>query len=209
MSSLFSDPQDRPASYDRFRQAYESGNPPWDTNIAPPELVVEVEGPQARSAGRALDLGCGTGTNSLYLASHGWDVTGIDFIPSAIEQARKKQRGAGQFSGNVHFLVGDVTQLDALQLEPGYTLLFDLGCLHSLEESARGGYARGVAQVAAPGALFLLYGFLPNELLPNRLTRSEVQVLFGPAFTLERAVESLDRPGIPAAWYWLHRTTWY
>lgn len=99
-----------------------------------------------------------------------------------------------------------MTQLDALKLEPGYTLLFDLGCLHSLEESARVRYARGVAQMAAPGALFLLYGFQPNELLPTKLMRSEVQGLFGPAFTLERVVESLDRPGIPAAWYWLHRT---
>lgn len=205
MSSLFPDPKARPASYDRFLQAYEGGNPPWDTKITPPELVAEVEGPQKRTPGRALDLGCGTGTNSLYLASHGWNVTGIDFIPSAIEQAREKQYGAGQLSGNIHFLVGDVTQLEALRLESGYTLLFDLGCLHSLEESARGRYARGIVRLAAPGALFLLYGFLPNHLLPNRLTRSEVQALFGPAFTLERVVESLDRPGIPAAWYWLHR----
>lgn len=65
MSSLFPDPEDRPSSYDRFLQAYESGSPPWDTNITPPELVAEVEGPQARTSGRALDLGCGTGTNSL------------------------------------------------------------------------------------------------------------------------------------------------
>ncbi|GHO62800.1 hypothetical protein KSC_016920 [Ktedonobacter sp. SOSP1-52] len=48
MSSLFPDPQDRPASYDRFLQAYEGGSPPWDTKITPPELVAEVEGPQAR-----------------------------------------------------------------------------------------------------------------------------------------------------------------
>ena len=207
MSSLFPDPEARPASYDRFLQAYEGGNPPWDTQITPPELVAQVEGPQARPTGRALDLGCGTGTNSLYLASHGWNVTGIDFISSVIEQAREKQRGADQLAGTVHFLVGDVTQLDEFKLEPGYTLLFDLGCLHSIEQSARDRYARSVTQLAAPGALFLLYGFMPNQLLPNRLTRSEIQALFGPAFTLERAVESLDRPGIPAAWYWLHRTS--
>lgn len=207
MSSRFPNPQDRSVSYDRFHQAYEGGNPPWDTRITPPELVAEVEGPQARSSGRALDLGCGTGTNSLYLASHGWSVTGIDFIPSAIEQAREKQRRAGTLAGNVHFLVGDVTRLDALNLEPGYTLLFDLGCLHSIEESARIRYARGVAQVTVPGALFLLYGFMPNHLRPNSLTRSEIQALFEPAFTLKRVVESLDRPGIPAAWYWLHRSS--
>ncbi|GHO51027.1 class I SAM-dependent methyltransferase [Ktedonospora formicarum] len=207
MSSFFPDPQERPATYDRFMQAYEGGNPPWDTNITPPELVAEIQGLQARPSGRALDLGCGTGTNSLYLASHGWDVTGIDFIPSAIEQACEKQRRVDNLEGNVDFFVGDVTQLDTLKLEPGYTLLFDLGCLHSIEESARVGYARGVIRLAAPGALFLLYGFMPNELLSNRLTRSEVQALFGPDFTLERAVESLDRPGIPSAWYWLRRAS--
>lgn len=207
MSSLLPDPQDQPASYDRFRQAYEAGNPPWDTNISPPELVAEVEGPQALTPGRALDLGCGTGTNSLYLAGYGWHVTGIDFIPSAVEQAHEKQRSAGTLAGSVRFLVGDVTRLEALGLEPGYTLLFDLGCLHTIEDSARASYARGVAHLAAPGALFLLYGFMPNQLLPNHLTRTEVQTLFGAAFTLDRVVESLDRPGIPAAWYWLHRTS--
>jgi hypothetical protein len=59
--------------------------------------------------------------------------------------------------------------------------------------------------LAAPGSLFLLYGFTPNQVVESRLTRAEVQALFEPAFRLERAVESLDRPGIPAAWYWLHR----
>lgn len=169
--------------------------------IARAEALIGLtsDSPQTRPPGRALDLGCGTGTNSLYLASHGWKVTGIDFISSAIEQAREKQRDADQLADTVHFLVGDVTQLDEFKLEPGYTLLFDLGCLHSLEQSVRDRYARSVTQLAAPGALFLLYGFMPNQLLPNRLTRSEVQALLGPAFTLERAVESLDRPGIPAA----------
>lgn len=205
MSSLLRDPEDRSAPYERFTQAYERGNLPWDTNIAPPELVAAVEGPGALPAGRALDLGCGTGTNSLYLARHGWDVTGIDFIATAIALAQEKQRHAGSLAGKVRFLVSDVTNLDALGLEPGSTLLFDLGCLHSLEVSARARYAQGVARQAAPGACFLLYGFLPNQLVDSHLTRPEVQALFEPAFALERAVESLDRPGIPSAWYWLRR----
>lgn len=205
MSSLSRDPEKRPAAYERFTQAYERGNPPWDTNIAPPELVAAVEGPGALPAGRALDLGCGTGTNSLYLALHGWDVTGIDFIASAIEFACEKQRHAGTRAGKARFLVGDVTNLDVLGLEAGYTLLFDLGCLHSIDVPARARYAQGVTQMAAPGALFLLYGFMPNQLVENNLTRPEIQALFGSAFTLERVVESLDRPGITAAWYWLRR----
>jgi len=203
---MSSNPVDRPAPRERFRKAYERGGPPWDTNIAPPELVEVVEGSRALKAGRALDLGCGTGTNSLYLARHGWDVTSIDFVPAAIGLAREKQRYAGTLAGKVRFLVGNVTYLDALELEPGYTLLFDLGCLHGIDMAARVRYAQGVTRLAAPGALFLLYGLMPNQLIiGNGLTYDGVRALFEPAFTLERSVEALAFSSLPAAWYWLHR----
>jgi 2-polyprenyl-3-methyl-5-hydroxy-6-metoxy-1,4-benzoquinol methylase len=94
MSSFSGNPGERFVSHDRFQQAYQSGDLPWDTNISPPELVEVVEGLRALPAGRALDLGCGTGTNSLYLARHGWKVTGIDFVAAAIERAREKQSHA-------------------------------------------------------------------------------------------------------------------
>ncbi len=46
-----------------FRLAYVIGFKPWDSGVPPPELVSVVEGPGALPPGRALDLGCGTGTN--------------------------------------------------------------------------------------------------------------------------------------------------
>ena len=203
---MSSNPVKRPAPHERFRQAYERGDPPWDTNVAPPELVGVVEGPRALKAGRALDLGCGTGTNSLYLARHGWDVTGIDFVTTAIELAREKQRHAGILAGKARFQVGNVTNLDALELEPGYTLLFDLGCLHGIDMPGRARYAQSVTRLTAPGALFLLYGLMPNQLIiGNGLTYDGVRALFEPAFTLERSVESFAFPSLPAAWYWLRR----
>src|SRR5438132_11612963 len=63
-----------------FQLAYLVGFKPWDSGVPPPELVEVVEGPQALEPGRALDLGCGTGTNCIYLAEHGWDATGVDFV---------------------------------------------------------------------------------------------------------------------------------
>ncbi len=66
--------------------------PPWDTGISPPELLEFI---QTHSPGRAIDLGCGTGTNVITLVNAGWDVTGIDFAPRALKIARQKLNQAG------------------------------------------------------------------------------------------------------------------
>ena len=76
-----------------FEQKYLAGDPPWDTGVTPPELVALVEGDNLLP-GRALDFGCGTGTNCLYLAQHGWRAVGVDFSPLAIERAKHKTRQA-------------------------------------------------------------------------------------------------------------------
>ena len=58
-----------------FRLSYLLGLKPWDSGISPPELVEWVEGPTAMAPGRALDIGCGTGTNCAYMLDHGWTLT--------------------------------------------------------------------------------------------------------------------------------------
>ncbi|NJL93940.1 MAG: methyltransferase domain-containing protein [Anaerolineae bacterium] len=72
-----------------FWMRYLRGKTPWDTNITPPEVVrLVAEG--RTPPGRALDLGCGTGTNALYLARQGWQADGVDFIGQAVRAARRK-----------------------------------------------------------------------------------------------------------------------
>src|SRR5512139_1990657 len=90
---------------------YLEGKPPWDSGITPPELVALVEGADAPPAGRALELGCGTGTNATYLARHGWEVVAVDLIDRAVQQAREKAATAGL---PVRVLCGDATRLDEL-----------------------------------------------------------------------------------------------
>ncbi len=188
-----------------FRIAYLVGFKPWDTGVTPPELVEAVEGEGALPPGRALDLGCGTGTNVVYLARHGWEATGIDLVPRAIGEARRRARREGVAA---RFLVGDVTRLDQLGVGVGHTLLLDLGCYHSLPESRRDAYVRGAAEVAAPGALFLLYGFHAGRaprampLGPPGIRPDEVADRFGERWELERREEGRD--GV-SAWYWLRR----
>jgi SAM-dependent methyltransferase len=73
---------------------YRVGFKPWDKEQIPDPVREVVEGPEAPPPGRALDLGCGTGTQSVYLAQHGWDVIGIDFVSRPLAQARGKALAA-------------------------------------------------------------------------------------------------------------------
>jgi SAM-dependent methyltransferase len=191
-----------------FTLMYWRGKPPWDTGISPPELVEAIEGPQALPSGHALDLGCGTGTNSLYLAQHGWHVTGVDFAAPAIEQARRKADTASKLPGSVRFIRGDVSKLERLGIDDPCSLVLDLGCLHGITLEGRPGYAAGVAHLARPGALFLLYAFAPRAIGRRHLglTKEEVAALFAPHFTIEHVERGSDRGGISSAWYWLRRT---
>ncbi|TMK17193.1 MAG: methyltransferase domain-containing protein [Actinobacteria bacterium] len=72
-----------------YRWMYRTGRTPWDTGVTPPEVVDLIEGPAAVAAGRALDLGCGTGTNVRYLAQHGWEATGVDAVPAGSTVRRR------------------------------------------------------------------------------------------------------------------------
>jgi len=135
-----------------FELAYLFGFKPWDSGVSPPELVELVEGPAALAPGRALDLGCGTGTNCAYLLSHGWEVTGVDFVPRAINTARRRAPGA-------RLLVGDVTRLGDFGVDGPFDLLLDLGCFHSMPDERRDAYVAEAARVARPAGTLLLFAF--------------------------------------------------
>ncbi|HKV31166.1 MAG TPA: class I SAM-dependent methyltransferase [Candidatus Dormibacteraeota bacterium] len=188
-----------------FRLMYRRGSTPWDSGVSPPELVGVIEGARPLAAGRALDLGCGTGTTSVYMASNGWAVTGVDFVPRPIRVARAKAVAAGL---SVAFLVGDVTSLHELPIEPGFDLLFDQGCFHSLPDRARPAYVGEVSRLARSGATFLLYAFgrQPDvhrrRFFPKGITPEEVRALFAD-FEFVEATPGTDPFG--SHWYTLRR----
>ena len=119
--------------------------PPWDTGIPVPELQRALVD---RPAGKALDLGCGTGTNVRYLVEHGWQATGIDFVPRAIAKARRK---LGSLPATL--LAADVTKLTELDLPGPFDLALDVGCFHSLPPQGRQAYILGLQRWLKPGAL--------------------------------------------------------
>ncbi len=82
-------------------------------------------------------MGCGTGRDACHLAGRGWQVTGVDLAGAAIVRAR---RLAAEQGVQVQWVVGDV---GGLGLEPGYTLVYDFGCIQELPGPARAGAAAG------------------------------------------------------------------
>jgi SAM-dependent methyltransferase len=175
-----------------FGLAYLLGVKPWDSGKPPPELIELVEGPAALTPGRALDLGCGTGTNCRYLSDHGWEATGIDFVPRAIAVARRKAPRA-------KLVVGDVTRLADAGVSGPFDLMLDLGCFHSLPDDRRDAYVGAAAGVAAPGATLLMFAFGKKERGTPVATESEIRRRFSGSFDIVEV-----RPGAPFA-----QQTWY
>jgi SAM-dependent methyltransferase len=181
-----------------FDRAYRRSRTPWDTGITPPEVVEEVS---AMEQGRALDLGCGTGTNVLWLVQRGWSAVGVDFSALAIESARRKS----DWTSGAEFVEGDVTRLHELGVAGPFDLVLDIGCFHSVPTRRRDAYVREVVGVARPGARMMIYAFGVWLRWPGstRTREPEIRRRFGDAFELERVVRGRHPAG--SAWFYLRR----
>jgi SAM-dependent methyltransferase len=186
-----------------FQFAYRVGSTPWDHTTPPPELVEVVEGERKLTPGRALDLGCGTGNSSIYMAAHGWRVIGVDFAGLALARARRKARAGGL---EIDFRRADVTGLAEAGIEGPFELAYDLGCFHGLPPKARERYRAEVARVSRTGATCLLFAFSSAPFSrrgPTGVPRESVERLFDPAFELVEARPGTG-PGAPF-WYTMRR----
>ena len=175
-----------------FQLAYLLGFKPWDSGVPPPELVELIGGPNALKPGRAIDLGCGTGTNSKYMLDHGWDVTGVDYVSRAISAAKRKAPRA-------KLLVGDVTRLADVGVDGPFDLLLDIGCFHSIPDDRRQAYVNEAARVARPGGTLLLFAFGEKGRGTPHASESEIRQRFGDDFDMVEV-----RAGAP-----FRRQTWY
>ena len=172
--------------------------------MTPPELLETITGPKALAPGRALDLGCGTGTNALFLAQHGWKVVGIDFVDQAIRKARKK---AARAEIQARFFAGDVTRLDQMaNLVGSFDLILDIGCFHSLSEEGQKRYACGVKKRLRSEGTFLLYAWRSHRQENGAVSKKTDKIadVFEPDFRVEAVQIGEDR-GRPSAWYWFRK----
>ncbi len=144
-----------------------------------------------RPRARVLDIGCGAGTNAMFLARSGYRASGIDLAPGAIEAARRRAERAGL---HVDFRVGDALRLPYARAYFGG--LTDVGCFHTLPIPLRDAYAAELARVLHPGGTYLL-SWIAREYTrpmgpPHRPSVDEVAATFESRF-LVRRIESLYR----------------
>jgi SAM-dependent methyltransferase len=139
-----------------FTTFYRLGFVPWDGHPLANSLRDLIED-AALPPGKALDIGCGTGDNAIYLAKHGWQVTGVDFVARALDKARAK---AAANKVDITFARADATRLGSEGIGTDFTLIVDNGCLHGMSDEDRSAYVREVTTVAAPQARLLLVEFI-------------------------------------------------
>jgi SAM-dependent methyltransferase len=173
-----------------FRVMYRLGFTPWDEHPLATSLRNLVEGDDALPAGSALDIGCGTGDSSIYLAQHGWRVTGADFVPKALDKARTKA-AAKQVA--VDFVHADATRLSSEGVGTDFTLIVDNGCLHGMSDEDRDAYVREVAKVAAPDARLLIVAFPPGSFPVRGIAAADVEQRFAQDWEL---LSAEDEPGL-------------
>jgi ubiquinone/menaquinone biosynthesis C-methylase UbiE len=164
---------------------------PWDSGISPPELLEFIN---QHEAGRAIDLGCGTGTNVITLVRAGWQVSGIDFAPRAVQIAKRKAKDAGVAA---QFFTGDVT---SFKIDKQFDLALDIGCFHGVEN--RAAYLDQLTRILAPDGYWLLYAIFklaPFLSVPG-LVEAELAFIL-PQLTLLSRRDGFDKRGRPSAWF--------
>jgi len=193
-----------------FELFYWLGYTPWDIGDMKPAEPLRrfIEGPQALRPGRALDLGCGMGRYTIYLAEHGWTAIGIDSVERALRVARRR---AGERKVACAFVRGDVTRLAEAGIAGPFDLLLDSGCFHGMSDRDRLRYGEALTRVAAPDGQILVFAIGHRQLLPapRGAERADIEESF-PGWAIDWTAPDHDVPRPPPGggtpmWYRLRR----
>lgn len=154
----------------------------WDARYSGTELVWGAEPNRFVAgeladlpSGRALDVACGEGRNAIWLASRGWQVTGVDFSAAGLDRAVRLAARAG-IAGRVSFQLGDVVS-GPLPAGP-----FDAVVVAylQLEERQRRAALRLAAAAVAPAGTLLVVGHDTANLTEGTGGPQDPRVLFSP-----------------------------
>ena len=169
-----------------FAGMYAEGIPPWQIDRPQPEVIQLIE--QGKFESPVLDLGCGTGDNTIELARHGLVVKGLDAVPEALERARKKTEQAG-LKQSPEFVLGDALRLAESGVKARTVL--DCALFHTFSDEERKEYIRGLEAVMSNGGRLHILSFSELETRqpgPRRLSLSEITGSFGAGWRVEDSV---------------------
>ncbi|MCI0519811.1 MAG: class I SAM-dependent methyltransferase [Chloroflexi bacterium] len=181
-----------------YNLLYSRMRAPWD--LGPRKELVEAVESGRIQPGKAIDLGCGTASNAIFLAQRGFQVTGTDYSPAAIALCRRRGAQAGV---TVEWIEDDLTDLQHVRGK--FDLLVDWGVYDDLTAANRLAYLRNVLPLTHEASRFLIYvhqwplrrrdrlakalfGFSPRQ--PGEVERD-----FGPYFEIETLAERYDPAG--------------
>jgi SAM-dependent methyltransferase len=190
-----------------WQRRYVDGDTPWDSGRVDTELRLFGDWAEIKP-GRAIELGCGTGTNSVYLAECGFDVTGIDIAPEAIARAaaRASQATFAAPAQAPKFLLGDVTKLNDVAGPFGF--LFDRACYHCVRRAGLlSGYLATVRRLMPAGSRLLVIAGNPDDGTiggPPKVTAAELIGDFEKLCRIDRllAVNFEEPDGSPGPLGW-------
>lgn len=165
--------------WDQIYRTYSLNELGWELGKPRPILVEFVEEGLLKK-GRALDICSGAGTNTVYLAQQGFEVTGIDISSTAIEYAKTK---ATQANVKIRFMVQDFLKLPFQDEE--FDFVHDMGCFHHVKPKDRTVFIEGVHRVLKKDGDYLLTCFsYKNGKRWNHFTKKQLVELFSPYFEL-------------------------
>jgi SAM-dependent methyltransferase len=176
---------------DQWNQRYLDGNLPWDSGKVDPHLIDVVDQLALPDGANVVEIGCGTGTNALWLAQQGYRVHGIDVAQKAIDMARDKVKAY-----HVDGVTFDTTNVLA-GLAGSYNFAFDRGCFHSVTDDERSIFAARLADALKPGAWWLSLCGNADQLRaegesgPPQLTAAHITATIEPKFAIHR-LERVD-----------------
>lgn len=190
-----------PGEIEQWNGCYVTGQLPWDSRRVSTELQAVLR-ERDIPRGRALELGCGTGTNAIFLEQQGFEVTAVDFAPEAIAQAQKNAAAAGV---EISFHATDVREFRTLQTK--FAFIFDRGCYHCVRQTDWPGYLATLQAVSEPGTwLLILAGNVADQSESRipRVSEAELRSELGQHFELVQLrthrFEEADGSDGPLGW---------
>lgn len=176
-----------------WESLYQKKTTPWDLGKPAPPLATFLKSPYAVPPGRVLVVGCGRGHEVELFAKAGFEVTGIDFAPSAVQLTSQRLQESGHLGKNAFMLERDFFEIHEYDGYYDYVLEHCAFC--AIEPTRRRTYAWTVRDLLKPGGkLIALWWLLPEKAggPPYWVHKSEIFDLFGDDFRIDIAYQPQD-----------------